>query len=101
MQDTSQNTSDHPPVWDEDYAYVCVCPCVCVHVSHGWWRVCAPRDMTAGCGGMLGVGGWGCVGGCRAGEEGVCVETLRTFFFSSLGVAVLLSRTMECCPPAA
>lgn len=54
---------------------------------------CALLLMTVRAGGMLG-GEW------RVGEEGVCVETLRTFFFS-LGVAALLSRTRECCPPAA
>ena len=66
---------------------------------HSWgWLL-----EVEGCWGGGGGGQWRqerkgcvCVGVC------VCVETLRTFFFLlSVGVAVLLSRTMECCPPAA
>lgn len=43
------------------------------------------------------VGGEGIL---RPGEEGVDVETLRTSFFS-FGMAMVLSRTTECCPPVA
>lgn len=85
----ASNLPKHPWSTSSHWGKLCVCVLTCAMVG----GECALM-MALGGGEMLGGGG-GLRKGCVRGNPE------NFFFFFPLGVAALLSRTTECCPPAA